>query len=302
MQNNLCFSLHRDCRICTETVKRGFRYAERKAGEILNFDRVSTYTIVFMLEGQALASCNEFVDIPIKAGEIALWPINSSCSWESMTNTSAIILETDNDLLLDCDKKALRDHAHMWLNAVPDYKGLPIRPRMSEYLQSIKNYLLDGISCPQMHKIKQRELSLLLRAYYTPEELLQFFMPVVRNNQEFELFVMENYLKAKGVKEFVDLLGMNLSTFNRKFKAHFHESPYQWLIKQKSKHIYYALTSTNKNLSAIAKEYHFSDASHFNRYCKALFGDSPSKIRLEASNRKLARQLIPVLDEATHEK
>lgn len=295
MKNNLCFSLHGDCKICTETTKRGFRIAERKAGEKLIFDRVNTYTLVFLMEGEALASCNEFTNIRLNGGEIALWPMNSSCSWESLTDTFAIIMESDNQLL-DCDKKALREHAHMWLNAVPEFKGLPIRPRVAEYLETVKDYLQDGITCPHMHSIKQRELSVLFRAYYTPEEVSQFFMPIVRNTQAFEFFVMDNYLKAKGVKEFVDLSGMNLSTFNRKFKAHFNESPYQWLIKQKSKHILYELTTTDKSISEIAKEFHFADASHFNRYCKSMFGNSPTKIRTEAASRhfeKYPKALLP---------
>ena len=92
----------------------------------------------------------------------------------------------------------------------------------------------------------------------------------------------------KGVKEFVDLSGMNLSTFNRKFKTHFNQSPYQWLIKQKSKHIYHELSTTNKSLATIARDFHFADASHFNRYCKAMFGASPSKIRENILNGKRA--------------
>lgn len=285
MKQDLCFSQHRDCRLCSEKAERGFRYVATQKGEKHVFEMVNTYTLAFIMEGKALVSCNEFIDVPFQAGEMVLWPANSNCCWESLTDTNAIVMESDNEIL-DCDKTALRRHADLWLNAVPDFKGLPIKPRMEEYLQSLKNYLFDGVTCHHLHKIKQQELSLLLRAYYTPQELLQFFIPTVRRTVEFEAFVMDNYLKTKGVKEFVDLSGMNLSTFNRKFKAHFNESPYQWLIKQKSKHIYYALTATHKTIASIAKEFHFADASHFNRYCKAMFGNSPSKIRAEALQRR----------------
>lgn len=285
MKQDLCFSQHRHCRLCTEIPTRGFRYIETQKGEKYVFEMVNTYTLAFILEGKALVSCNEFIDIPFVGGQMVLWPANSNCSWESLSNTRAIVMESDNEVL-DCDKTALRRHADLWLNAVPEFKGLAIKPRVEEFLQTIKNYLSDGITCPGIYKTKQRELSLLFRAYYTAEEVLQFFIPTIRRTMEFETFVMDNYLKTKGVKEFVDLSGMNLSTFNRKFKAHFNESPYQWLIKQKSKHIYYALTATHKTISAIAKEFHFADASHFNRYCKAMFGNSPSKIRAEAFHRR----------------
>ena len=130
-----------------------------------------------------------------------------------------------------------------------------------------------------MHTMKRQELSLLFRGYYTQDEIYPFSLPIVSETHEFKSFVMDNYLKMKGLKEFVDLSGMNLSQFNRKFKSHFKESPYQWLIKQRAKSVYQELSLTNKSFIAIAKEFHFSDASHFNRYCKSMYGASPSKIR-----------------------
>ena len=285
MKPILYFCEHKDCQVCTETTDKGFKYIETVKGEKFNFERVDTYTVIFILAGEALISCNEYTDVLFKEDQIALWPMNSSCSWESITDTASIVLIGDNDLG-PCDKKILREDADLWINTIPEFNGLQIKPRLKDFLYSVKNYLDDKITCPYIHKYKQREFSMILRAYYSPEEIRRFFLPTVRATHEFEHFVMENYLKMKGVKEFVDLSGMNLHTFNRKFKAHFKESPYQWLIKQKSKHIYHALVSTDKNLTAIAKEFHFADASHFNRFCKSILGASPSRIREEAFGKK----------------
>lgn len=278
MKPKLYFSKHADCQVCTETTQLGFKYVERMKGEEYVAKVANAYTIVFFLEGKALVTCNEFKDVPFHEGQMALWPLHVKCEWKSVTNVSCIILFGDNDLTI-CDRKIIKEHADLWLEVVPTFRPLTIRLRLAEFLHGVKNYLDDGITCPYMHKLKQRELSTILRAYYSPDELVSFFLPTVRNNHDFEWFIMDNYLKMKGVKEFVDLSGMNLRTFNRKFKAHFKESPYQWIIKQRAKHIHYELTSTNKSFSSIAKEFHFSDASHFNRYCKSMYGDSPSKIR-----------------------
>lgn len=278
MRPKLYFSKHTDCRVCTETTELGFRYFEATKGEKYIAEKADTYTVVFFLEGKALVTCNEYKDVPFHGGQIALWPIHAKCEWQSVTNTSGIILLGDNDLSA-CDRKVIKEHADLWLEVVPGFRGLPIRPRLMEFLYGVKNYLEDGITCPCMHKIKQRELSTIFRAYYSQDELLSFFLPTVRNNHDFEWFVMNNYLKMKGVKEFVDLSGMNLSTFNRKFKSHFKETPYQWIMKQRAKHIYTELANSDRSFSSIAKEFHFSDASHFNRYCKSMYGTSPSGIR-----------------------
>lgn len=278
MRPKLYFSKHTDCRVCTETTKLGFRYVETTKGEKYVANKADTYIVVFFLEGKVLVTCNEHKNVPFHGGQMALWPIQAKCEWKSVTNASCIVLLGDNDLSV-CDRKVIKEHADLWLEVVPGFHGLPIKPRLMEFLHVVKNYLEDGITCPYMHKTKQRELSTIFRAYYSQDELLPFFLPTIRNNHDFEWFVMNNYLKMKGVKEFVDLSGMNLSTFNRKFKSHFKETPYQWLIKQRAKHIYYELENTDKNFSSIAKEFHFSDASHFNRYCKSMYGTSPSRIR-----------------------
>lgn len=278
MKYQLYFCKHADCRNCSETTERGFEYKETKKGEKYVFEVGDAYIIVFILSGEALVSCNESTGVPFGAGDIVLWPLNSECSWETVADTASIVLTGDKDLAL-CDRNSLNRHADEWLNVQFSFKGLTIKPRLLEFLYSVKKYLDDGITCPYIHKVKQRELSLIFRAYYSPEELISFFVPVVRNEHKFESFIMDNYLRLKGVKEFVDLSGMNSSTFNRKFKAHFKETPYQWLIKMKSKHIYHELTSTDKSFADIAKEYYFSDSSHFCRYCKSIFGEAPSKIR-----------------------
>lgn len=272
------FDQHADCKLCTETIVGGFEYIETQKGETYRFKMVNTYTLVFVLKGKALVSCNEYKNIPIEAGEMALWPMNSNCAWISTEDTASIILDGENELPV-CDRKALSEHADRWLNILPTFRTLTIKKRLQEFLGSVMYYLEDGITCPYMHKAKLLELSTVFRAYYQPEELMNFFFPTIQNSHEFKLFVMNNYLKMKGVREFVDLSGMNISAFNRKFKAHFNMTPYQWLIKQKSKHIYYEISNTDKSFTTIAKEFLFTDASHFNRYCKSMFGASPSQIR-----------------------
>lgn len=285
MKPKLHFCEQLDCKLCTETTDRGFKYIKTVKGEKYVFDIVNTYTMVFILAGEASVSCNEFNNVLFHEGQIILWPMSSNCAWESLTDTSAIVLYGDDEMH-PCDKKLLSEYADLWFDTILEFKALPIRPRLKEFLSTVKNYLDDGITCPFMHKNKQWELSTIFRAYYSSEELIRFFFPSMRMTREFEQFVINNYLKMKGVKEFVDLSGMNLHTFNRKFKTNFGMTPYQWIIKQKSKHVYHDLTYTDKSLAAIAKEFHFTDASHFNRFCKSTFGNSPSQIRENVSAKK----------------
>jgi len=278
MKPELYHCKHKDCKSCIETAQPGFEYLETKKGEVYTFKVVEAYTLIFLISGKVLFSCNEFIDIPLHSGEVGLSPMSAKCSWKTLTDTSAIIFR-GGDEHVPCDKKALERPSRSWHGVIPAFHTLSIKARLMEFLESVKKYLDDGIVCPYMYTAKRKELSMIFRAYYSAEELVPFFFPTVRRTHEFESFIMNNYLKVKGVQEFVDLSGMNLSTFNRKFKSHFKQSPYQWLIQQKAKHIYHDLSVTNKTFAVIAREYNFSDASHFNRYCKAMFGASPSTVR-----------------------
>ena len=258
--------------------KSGFKYIEASKDQKFIVHAENTFHLVFILTGEILVSCREYENVHFHAGQMILHSMKFGCEWTSILDTSFIVLVLDNDIL-PCDRTAIKEYAELWLDTIPSTQPLRIKPVLKNFLLSVKKYLNDDITCSFMHTMKRQELSLIFRKYYTQEEIYPFTLPVVQQTHEFKMFVMNNYLKMKGLKEFVDLSGMNLSQFNRKFKSHFNESPYQWLIKQRAKHVYHELSLTNRTFTEIAKEFHFSDASHFNRYCKSMYGTSPTEIR-----------------------
>lgn len=258
--------------------KSGFKYIEVCKDEKFIINAENNFYLVFFLTGEISVSCKDYENVHFHGGQMVLHSMKFGCEWTSLLDTSCIALVLDNDIL-PCDRKVIKEYAELWLDTVPSSQPLQIKPVLKHFLKSVKKYLNDDISCSLMHTMKRQELSLIFRRYYSQEEIYPFSLPLVCKTHEFKTFVMDNYLKMKGLKEFVDLSGMNLSQFNRKFKSHFKESPYQWLIKQRAKHVYQELSLTNKSFTAIAQEFHFSDASHFNRYCKSMYGGSPSEIR-----------------------
>ena len=278
MRNEIFFAERVECRQCSETTKSLFRYVEGRRGERTEFIVKEAYALVFVLSGKVLISCNEFYEVLISSPTLFILPISAQCVWENLEDATGVILSGDSEYEI-CDRVALESHIECFMPRRPEFTKLKIHPRMLQFLKSVCYYLQDDISCPRMHRIKQRELALLFRAYYHAEDVVTLFSSVIQDSSEFKQFIMKNYLKMKGVKEFVDLSGLSLSAFNRKFKAHFGESPYQWMIKQKSKHILHELLTKNKSISEVMKTYDFVDASHFNRYCKAMFGAPPSKLK-----------------------
>ena len=85
-----------------------------------------------------------------------------------------------------------------------------------------------------MHLLKQQELLLVLKGFYTKKRTDSVLFPHrPASDNVFEKFVMENYKKVNSVKEFADLYYVSERSFSRKFHSCFGESPYKWMQKKK---------------------------------------------------------------------
>lgn len=159
---------------------------------------------------------------------------------------------------------------------------LPIRAPLLAVLDSIVAYLYAKMQCKHMHLIKQQEVLLVLRGYYTKKELFTFFSSILGHAGHFEDFVMDNYRKVKSVKEFAGLYCTSERSFNRKFRDCFKESPYQWMQKKKAELIREKISESDTPFQEIAMDFDFNSQAHFTSYCKRLFGMTPSKLRTES--------------------
>ena len=111
---------------------------------------------------------------------------------------------------------------------------LLIRKPLLHVLRQLLIYLDAGLLCRHMHILKQQEIILVLRGFYTKPELASFFSGTSGVGRKFEDFVLENYRKVKSVKEFASLCCVSERSFNRKFQDCFNQSPYQWMQERKA--------------------------------------------------------------------
>ncbi len=71
----------------------------------------------------------------------------------------------------------------------------------------------------------------------------------------------------------------SLTSFKRKFKDYFNETPHRWVVRQRLMHARLALTSTNKSIAHIGSECHFPNTSHFIKLFRMEFGMTPARYR-----------------------
>ncbi len=81
------------------------------------------------------------------------------------------------------------------------------------------------------------------------------------------------------------LVGMSVSSFERRFRQHLQTSPMQFLKRLRLAHAAASLIQSSHSISEIAIENGFSDQAHLSREFKRLFGATPSGWRASHSSR-----------------
>ena len=81
--------------------------------------------------------------------------------------------------------------------------------------------------------------------------------------------------------EFANRINRSLSSFKKKFKEYYKESPHRWLVRQRLMHARLQVISTDRDISLIASECHFPNNSYFIRLFRKEFGMTPARYRIK---------------------
>ncbi|MDH6305736.1 AraC-like DNA-binding protein [Parabacteroides sp. PF5-5] len=268
---------HLACKNYVSDYHIGFSYREIKKGEVLRLEDKYFNYLLFLLEGEVMFSCNEFRNHLCQGGEMILVAQDSEAQGEAVSDLKYLLLSFDNQFTL-CDQLAL-EALQSYEKKPPVFNKMEIRSPLQTVLDSMMFYIENKIQCKHLHAIKQKEVFLVFRAFYTKEELARFLSPMLNKNMDFKAFVLQHYQEVKTVEELANMCNMSVRSFNRKFNDYFDCSPYNWMLKQKSRHIKTRLADKKTPFGTIIKEYGFSSPAHFTTYCKKQFGQSPSKLR-----------------------
>ncbi len=153
---------------------------------------------------------------------------------------------------------------------------------LDNFKESI-NILLDNpeIADEAMIKAKLKEFILLICKSQNALSQFEFLSALFeKNSTEFSKTIHNNLYSSMSLDEYAFLCGMSLSTFKRKFKEVFNESPKRYILKMKLQKATTLLKSNTERISEIAYNCGFESISSFNRAFKSHFGKSPSDFRM----------------------
>lgn len=275
------FNEHKSCENYITNNLSGFKHLVIKKGESISFIEKTYNYLFFVTKGEVEILCNEFSRI-IKSGEVILIPKSADSAIRILRNTE-IVIHSFTQLLNLCDRFAL-ENLETYTNKISyNFEAIKIATPLYSFLESLSFYLDNKLFCKHIQEIKQTEMFMLFRAFYSKEECAALFYPLLSINIDFKNMILENFQNVRTVQELADICCLSLTTFNRRFKELFKDSPYNWILKQKAKHIQMKLRQPNIPICDIIEEYGFSSPGHFTSYCKTHFNMTPTELRKKLS-------------------
>ena len=233
--------------------------------------------IIAILEGSLLIEYDDFVGTVFSCGEMIFMPAYSKSHIKAVEESKIVMgtFEMPSDICISRSMEMLCD---MRSQIEYQFRSVPIKPPMQQYLDLLIMYIESGVQCAHLHEVKEKELYLVLRWFYTDEEFLRLFYPIIGKSLDFRAQVMKNYKKVKNMDELANELNMSRSNFDSKFKEIFGIPPKKWVLKRKARSIKHYMTKPDITISDIIRQYNFESFTHFNRFCRQQFGISPSEL------------------------
>jgi AraC family transcriptional regulator, exoenzyme S synthesis regulatory protein ExsA len=156
--------------------------------------------------------------------------------------------------------------------------------RLLENFRESINILIDNpeLADDMIVKTKLKEFILLLSKTQNAPSQYDFIAALFKPNDiEFKSTVQHNLYSSLSIDELASLCHLSTSSFKRKFKETFEESPGKYIVKKKVEKAATLLKSRDLRISDIAYSTGFDSLATFNRNFSSIYGKSPTEYRLD---------------------
>lgn len=268
---------HHQCISFRPENRSAFIFKEYAKGNNLKEQSVSSNLIVFLIEGKCLISSKEFSELVFDAGEMIAIPEHFPYDISVTEDCKLLFMHFDAPAC-NCSKLILNSYKRFIDDAAFEVSPTAIIEPLNEFIDLLDYYSSAGASCAHLYEIKKEEFFLILRLFYTKEELAHFFYPILKYTCTFRRFVLDNYQKVNSVAEMIDASNMSKTVFYEKFKKTFGVSAKQWLLARQKQQILNMAADPEVSAKDIMVSFNFSSLEHLNSFCKRQFGLTPKEL------------------------
>ena len=256
--------------------KIDFKYCVFKEGDVFK-EKVTSYNhLFFLVKGEMVIDCNQFLKKTISSNECFLLPKASQVIW-NVTQPSEVLIMTFEVFPNVYDKQALKSLQGLKEKHPYSFSKLLTCPLLNAFIDLMVTYLQKGLRNSDLFQIKEKELFIIFNGNYTKDEIVSFFHPLI-GLSDFKNFVFENYLQVENVAELVHLSGMGRTAFDARFREEFGVSARQWMLKQIANHVRFKAMESDISIKGLMREFKFNSPTHFNWFCRQQYGCTPGEL------------------------
>jgi AraC-like DNA-binding protein len=253
--------------------------------------KANSHEVVFFISGRLKYHFRTFSDVFLSKGQILFIPAGEGFSYKVVSSVTLIVFRVHNHLQLCENFQIEKLYGIRKTESGSDYEPrtkslniLEIKTCVWNFLDTLTDYLNDGVRCRCFFDIKIKEFFQLLRLYYPKEEIYDFLYLILSGDTAFSEYIRQRWTRFRNVKEMAESLYMTQKYFSSKFKKIFGVPPHKWIEDGKANIIRNELLLTNKSFRKIALEMGFSSEQQFSKFTKRVFGKTARELRISAKN------------------
>lgn len=255
-------------------------------GASLNFGSDHPHFLCFLLQGRFRFRHNLEDRGEIGVREMIFIPRGDLFRGVALEPTSVVLCFLDAMIAL-CNEYTIKHLSDYLVETGTIHQSdasaiLPIRSILFAELEVTRAAMDTGMLCFHYQREKRDIFLLMLRAFYSKEELAEFFRPALGEDFDFKHQILKLYTPSIRVTEMIDRMGLPSTSFNRKFIKVFRTAPKNWLLDRKKRDILNDLLMTDLSVKQLALKYGFTP-NYFNKFCQQHLGGSPAELRLRQS-------------------
>lgn len=271
---------HRTCSNFNADIGTGFRIFDIPPGETIILSTLRDYHLLAFLSGQISFMCGIYGPKTYLEGDMVVCPRKFTVSGTAVSETRIVDMSFDK-IWSRCDKLHFR---HL-ISRSEDYRFdmTPVRMRdpFPDYYSLLYSGLKSGIGCAHFHLLKHQEIFLYFKMYYSMDELVSLFYPVIQGLSGFKNIIYD-HPEIYSVDAMAEAASMSRSSFLRRFKEEFGVNAGEWLKKRLCQNVAYACSNPENTIKDIVDKFNFSSPASFSRFCRLYFDCTPTELMARA--------------------
>jgi len=159
---------------------------------------------------------------------------------------------------------------------------------LNQYINGLVSYFdHPELVSEELLKLKLNEIIvLLLQTENAPRVLGIMNHLFEKKTFEFKEVIKAHIFSPLSIRELAQLTNLSLSSFKKKFREVYDDTPSNYIINQRIQKVAKLLPVSDDNISNIAYDCEFKTLAHMSRVFKTTYGVSPSQYRLNFSDKQ----------------